>query len=707
MMDVGMQEGFMAVSARMLTEKTIRSTFNHTGNRTMSFSQNAVNRTGSSGNSTFNLISNLVFAESKSVRTSTIILATFNVLAALATASSILYDCYCASKRCNPRIRASQICVTLIHPAETFPLVLALGIAIQGLVFAGVQGEGLSSLFVQNTCGLIAQFLWPALFVVPFIQLVFGAECAIRSFRSIAFQARGKWDVTICLGVILVMVIGVWIPAHVWPQPESCFASLIWFVSGLGQLGFILLCITGVLMIAAAVTIFMRLSTVNLIDQHQRIAASRIVYYLVLGIISLVFVIPFFYTLIDKEGDIKLSMMATVVLNLSGLMSGLLHLFLRSNTTTTSFAPKTMTKDWDHPRHAIWMFGPNELAMRAHLINPVTGPDTLRDDLESRSSRPESDASLIGFEKGRGISFASLRSTPYEPQKYLETEMSPMPKISRAADAVNTGPAVSGRALSGNPSYSLFPAENNSPMRNSPKKDSVYDISDLAPPPPLRHTGGPRHNRNSSDGSSATVQIGLRLSHAPPTPQEDPDTLPLPSTTYKGSTLQVPGARKASFSRSVPKLAIPLNTYSAASERSLPSSPAAAKTKITSAGAPLKVQTNFASLTSSKPGPVTPVSTSRSHSPQLRTPTSMNKAFPLTPKVYVPQIEKIRESTTQLSPTVYTLSPMVYSLSPTVYSPEKKVTVPARSPLHFTPPGSPEAGPSKTRPPQRTKMDWI
>jgi len=44
----------------------------------------------------------------------------------------------------------------------------------------------------------------------------------------------------------------------------------------------------GALMIAAALTIFIRLSTVNLIDQHQRIAASRMVYYLVLGILSLV-----------------------------------------------------------------------------------------------------------------------------------------------------------------------------------------------------------------------------------------------------------------------------------------------------------------------------------------------------------------------------------------------------------------------------------
>ena len=53
------------------------------------------------------LIDDLVFAQSKSVRTSTIIQASFNVLAAFFTALSILYDCYWASKRCNPKFKAS------------------------------------------------------------------------------------------------------------------------------------------------------------------------------------------------------------------------------------------------------------------------------------------------------------------------------------------------------------------------------------------------------------------------------------------------------------------------------------------------------------------------------------------------------------------------------------------------------------------------
>jgi hypothetical protein len=49
-----------------------------------------------------------------------------------------------------------------------------------------------------------------------------------------------------------------------------------------------LLSVSAGLMTLAAVVIFVRLSTVTLIDEHQRIAASRMVFYLVLGIVSLV-----------------------------------------------------------------------------------------------------------------------------------------------------------------------------------------------------------------------------------------------------------------------------------------------------------------------------------------------------------------------------------------------------------------------------------
>lgn len=127
-----------------------------------------------------------------------------------------------------------------------------------------------------------------ALFIVPYIQLVFGIECALRSLRKLPFQARGKYDVTICCVAIVLMLIGTWIPSHIKEQPDHCFASLIWFITRFGLECLVLLSVAGGLMILSAITIFVRLSTVNLIDQHQRIAASRMVYYLVLGIVSMV-----------------------------------------------------------------------------------------------------------------------------------------------------------------------------------------------------------------------------------------------------------------------------------------------------------------------------------------------------------------------------------------------------------------------------------
>lgn len=127
-----------------------------------------------------------------------------------------------------------------------------------------------------------------ALFIVPYIQVVFGVECAFRSLRSQPFQARRKHDVKIYIGLIVVMLIGTWIPSNLMKEPDTCFASLMWFITRYGFLGLVLLSIVAGLMLISAIIIFIRLSTVNLIDEHQRIAASRMVYYLVLGVLSLV-----------------------------------------------------------------------------------------------------------------------------------------------------------------------------------------------------------------------------------------------------------------------------------------------------------------------------------------------------------------------------------------------------------------------------------
>lgn len=64
-------------------------------------------------NATQTLIDSLVFSQSKSVRTSTMILGAFNILAAFVTASSILYDCYRASRRANGGHKAKYVWISL------------------------------------------------------------------------------------------------------------------------------------------------------------------------------------------------------------------------------------------------------------------------------------------------------------------------------------------------------------------------------------------------------------------------------------------------------------------------------------------------------------------------------------------------------------------------------------------------------------------
>jgi len=82
------------------------------------------------------------------------------------------------------------------------------------------------------------------------------------------------------------MIIATWVPTQIWKEADKCFASLMWFVVNFGVLGLILLSVVALLMILSAVTIFYRLSTHKIIDQNQRIAASRMVYYLVLTLVG-------------------------------------------------------------------------------------------------------------------------------------------------------------------------------------------------------------------------------------------------------------------------------------------------------------------------------------------------------------------------------------------------------------------------------------
>ena len=247
------------------------------------------------------------------------------------------------------------------------------------------------------------------------------------------------------------------------------------------------------------------------------------------------FVIPYFVSQAFGNGDLKAAMIATVVLNLSGLMSGLLQLFLRSNTATTSFGPKH-NRSWDIKKHQIRMFGPNELAFSNLLVDPVSGPRSAADMSTSQTNLVGWD----GHEKERGMSMESIRSPPpiRSPTRYnplTANSVAPLRVMSKPTEGMTEQHSRSmnsphqGHARK--QSYSLFP----NGQSDNPRHDqaSVYDISDSLSPPDIFGGQQRRHRRDSSVISSATVQIGLRLSGFVMSPsKEDIAALPLPSTAY-------------------------------------------------------------------------------------------------------------------------------------------------------------------------------
>jgi hypothetical protein len=241
------------------------------------------------------------------------------------------------------------------------------------------------------------------------------------------------------------------------------------------------------------------------------------------------------------------SMMATVVLNLTGLMSGLLQLFLRSNTATTSFRPKN-TPGWNRKKHEIRIWGPNELGFGGHILRPVSGPQSPG----SMNSR----ASLVDEKPWANNSRSPEMKIPMNPLGANVPTPSGSGKFPMESPAFGHRRKPSG-------SYSLFPAEEavpspssariSSPLRNKQPTSMISTTQlpattfqpsrprnaspELAPPPQIFMPRG--HRRDSSMISSATVQIGLRLSHM----DEDQPPLPDTNTIHHQSALSASSAR--------------------------------------------------------------------------------------------------------------------------------------------------------------------
>lgn len=124
------------------------------------------------------------------------------------------------------------------------------------------------------------------MFIAPYTQLVFAVEITIRALRKQPFGPRRRFNIPICLSLIGMLVLANFLVADFVRSPDLCLSSLFWFVLHYSVLCFGLLVVINSVLLICLVIIFFRLYRSIRIEETARVAASGMVYYLGLAIVS-------------------------------------------------------------------------------------------------------------------------------------------------------------------------------------------------------------------------------------------------------------------------------------------------------------------------------------------------------------------------------------------------------------------------------------
>jgi hypothetical protein len=257
-----------------------------------------------------------------------------------------------------------------------------------------------------------------------------------------------------------------------------------------------------------------------------------------------VLIIPFFFSLAfqnqrnrDVNTPLQLSMVAAVVANVSGLMTGGLHLFLRS-TSVSTIGPRDKDGKYQEERRQSFK---QRIRMWPSRDAEASGQST---NVPTSLRRMNTDDSLASSD-GRGG-----YDSDEEKKDTWDDRVNPL----RSHAVFPTATATALRATQPHQthapknSYSLFP-NNNSTLKpptllpattyDPSAKEEMVDVGTLKPPAPIH---GFRHRRDSSLASHATVQIGLRLSNVEDMPPLNSKYF---NDTHKVHNLECPLARGA------------------------------------------------------------------------------------------------------------------------------------------------------------------
>jgi hypothetical protein len=392
--------------------------------------------------------------------------------------------------------------------------------------------------------------------MIGLLHFVFGLEMTVNCLRQTPFGRLPTWTPLVNVAIALALYFGVVASSLlVGTSASECYASITFLAASLRlnrQLIGTLSAMMPILLVMAAVIAVQLLRTIH-VEPCQRVAGTRMVFYLVLSVIQIVsstlvlnpkltqqaFLLPFFSSTFLSDGETKAppmsATMAEYVLYVFGTAIAFLHLFLRANAARTAIKPPEAP--W-HKRRRFRLFGPSELEIITispplHLVHPDYYPhDEKR--AHGPASPPGTPSPALPFPvqtptRGHARAGSMAKETPESPGLF-ESPFRPQTQSTYSAfpgaedlilpATVYTPPpprrpsyAVAQRTRSSS-CVSLTacapPAAAAHPATKPEAQDPPPSPGELLRPP--RPPWAPAHRRGRSDDGVATVRIGLRLS---------------------------------------------------------------------------------------------------------------------------------------------------------------------------------------------------
>ncbi|KAF5025913.1 hypothetical protein F66182_2032 [Fusarium sp. NRRL 66182] len=360
-----------------------------------------------------------------------------------------------------------------------------------------------------------------------------------------------------------------------------------------------------------------KLHTGARMDFAVRDEASRMVYFMVIAVISYTMQMMFFYNttfqdpLAATKGSMQLAMIGTVVTNLSGLLLGCLYLFLRASKSPTGYYDDDIEvsnnlNKWGGDQN------PGPQSPEPLVPRSLDLPKQVRkaDSEEDLLADTRAEGKVFGTRKdilNRGLPKPLRMGSMRQPQG-LPTIPQPV-RMSSKESIKNFKKSM----------YSIFPKEEppKSPIllpttyrESLAKKATSTQGPDtgLLPPPALRIPDKKSHRNDASMISTATVQIGLRLSNIG---DLRPSKAEAKQDTNRVHNLDCPNSMVTFFPRKTSPLAIAI-------------------VDVPGEGARYEIQDNFEKQLSEKELPPVPLSAGMNTPPE----TTLSSA------VYSPQKQK-------------------------------------------------------------------